>query len=198
MRRQDAFPWRIPSPTMAEWTVHPRFPSTATRPCARPRATGSHRVLTAIGVGKRDLDASGQHRLRCAPPARALHRRSEGMAILLRIGETDELSVRQAGFPRALDLHRIQSGRVVHPDDHLRSGEYALLDFGAGVVRNDALAIDPHPQLLVPDIRPRIGDIEHVGSVTGGARSEFGAQRADRSTFDARKHSSAAERARNV
>src|SRR6202171_4807796 len=120
------------------------------------------------------------------------------MAVLLGVGQTEQLSVRQTNLARALDLHRIQGGEVVYPHDGALRGKDALIDLGASVVRNDALAIDAHAQLLVPNIRLGIGDVEHVGFLAGGGRRETRARGNHGATFDARKDLCAKERSRNA
>ena len=97
-----------------------------------------------------------------------------------------------------MDLHRIQGGEIVYPHDDALHGKGALIDLGASVVRNDALPIDAHAQLLVPDVRLGIGDIERVGFLAGNARRETGARGNDGATLDARKDLCAKERSRNA
>ena len=48
------------------------------------------------------------------------------LAVLLGVGQTEQLSVRQTDLARALDLHRIQGSEVVYPH-----GRYVL--YGDGV-----------------------------------------------------------------
>src|ERR1700682_1893067 len=120
------------------------------------------------------------------------------MAVLLGVGQTEQLSVWQTDLARALDLHRIQGGEGVYPHDDPLHGKDALIDLGASVVRNDALPIDAHAQLLVPNVRLGIGDIERVGFLAGGARRETGARGNDGATLDARKDLCAKQRSRNA
>ena len=109
-------------------------------------------------------DAAGQEAL-----ARGAHRRVERMSVLLAIREAHDLAVGQAHLARALDLHRIQRGGVVHPQEHRAVAQRALLDLRAGEEGHDAVAVDAYAQLLVADVG--------LGARRGRARTARGRTR---------------------